>query len=78
MKKDILSKTLDFIFSKNNTKYLVLLLIVGMIIRLIFALIIGGSPDEMVYGVHSIGIINSGLLQEMTESPVWMYLTDLG
>src|SRR3989344_4699237 len=78
MKKDILSKTLDFIFSKNNTKYLVLLLIVGMIIRLIFALIIGGSPDEMTYGVHSIGIINSGLLQEMTESPVWMYLTDLG
>jgi hypothetical protein len=78
MKKDILNKILDFIFSKNNTKYLILLLIIGITLRIILASIIGGSPDEMVYGVHSIGIINSGLLQEMTESPVWMYLTDLG
>ena len=77
MKKDLLSKILDFIFSKNNIKYLVILFIIGIILRLIFAFSIGGSPDEMVYGVHALGIINSGLLQEMHENPVWMYLTDL-
>ena len=78
MKKDLLNKTLDFIFSKNNTKYLVLLFIIAIILRLIFSFSIGGSPDEMVYGVHALGIIDSGLLQEMHENPIWMYLTDLG
>jgi len=68
---------MDFIFNKNNTKYLVILFIIGIILRLIFAFSVGGSPDEMVYGVHALGIINSGLLQEITENPVWMYLTDL-
>ncbi len=77
MKKDILNKTLDFMFSKNNAKYLILLFIIAVILRLIIAFSIGGSPDEMVYGVHALGIINSGLLQEMHENPVWMYLTDL-
>lgn len=78
MKKDILSGILDFIFSKNNVKYLVILFIIGMILRVIFAFYMGGSPDEMVYGVHALGIINSGLLQEMHENQVWMYLTDIG
>src|SRR3989344_5623755 len=77
MKKDFLNKTLDFIFSKNNTKYILLLFIISLILRFIFAFYIGGSPDEMVYGVHAIGMINSGLLQEMHEDPVWFYLTDL-
>ena len=78
MKKDALNKVLDFIFSKNNTKYLVLLFIIGIILRVIFSFMIGGSPDETVYGVHALGIIESGLLQEMHEDPVWFYLTDLG
>lgn len=78
MKKDWLSIILDFIFSKNNAKYLVILFIIAIILRLIFSFMIGGSPDEMVYGVHALGIINSGLLQEMHEDPVWFYLTDLG
>jgi len=78
MKKNILNKVLNFIFTKNNTKYLVLLFIIAIILRLIFAFSIGGSPDEMVYGVHASGIINSGLLQEMHENPIWMYLTDIG
>jgi 4-amino-4-deoxy-L-arabinose transferase-like glycosyltransferase len=77
MKKDLLNKVLDFIFNKNNTKYLILLFIIAIILRLIAAFSIGGSPDEMVYGVHALGIINSGLLQEMHENPVWMYLTDI-
>jgi len=78
MKKDLLNKVLDFIFLKNNTKYLVILLIIAAILRIIVASSIGGSPDEMVYGVHALGIINSGLLQEMHENPIWMYLTDIG
>ena len=77
MKKDMLSKIIDFVFTKNNTKYLVLLLIIAFFLRFVFAFTIGGSPDEMVYGVHASGIINSGLLQEMHEDPIWMYLTDL-
>src|SRR3989344_1029545 len=77
MKKDLLNKILNFMFDKNNTKYLILLFFLGMILRIIFAFMIGGSPDEMVYGVRALGIINSGLLQEMHENPVWMYLTDL-
>ena len=77
MKKDVLSNIMDFIFRKNSTKYLILLFIIGIILRLIFSFSIGGSPDEMVYGVHAKGIINSGLLQEMHENPIWMYLTDL-
>src|SRR3989344_5290429 len=77
MKKDILNKILDFIFNKNDTKYLVFLFIIALILRLIVSYSIGGSPDEMVYGVHALGIINSGLLQEMHEDPIWFYLTDL-
>jgi len=77
MKRDALSKILDFIFNKNNTKYIVILFLIGIILRLIFSSMLGGSADEMVYGTHAKGIINSGLLQEMHEDPIWFYLTDL-
>ena len=67
MKVNLLDKILNFIFSKNNTKYLLLLFIAGFILRSIIAINRAPNADEMVYATHAIDIIKSGLLQEMTK-----------
>lgn len=77
MKFDLLDKTLNFVFSKNNTKYLLLLFIAGFILRSIIAINLPPNADEMVYATHAIDIIKSGLLQEMHGLPIWFYLTDI-
>jgi len=76
-KTNILDKTLNFIFSKNNAKYLLLFFIIGFILRSIIAINLSPNADEMVYATHAIDIIKSGLLQEMHGLPIWFYLTDL-
>ena len=76
-KSSILDKTIDFIFSKDKRKWLVLFLIIGIILRLIVANNVPPLADEMVHGSHAINIISSGVINEQNECPVWFYLTDL-
>ena len=72
-----INKFVDFIFSKNNIKYLIILFILGFILRSIAAVNIAPNADEMVHGTHSLGIIDSNKLQIMDQDAVWFYLTDL-
>ena len=47
-----INKFVDFIFSKNNIKYLIILFILGFILRSIAAVNIAPNADEMVHGTQ--------------------------
>jgi len=68
----------DFFFSKNPKKWIVLILILGIILR--FWIVPNITPqvaDEMVHGPHAIGVISSGALNMQNQCPIWFYLTDI-
>ena len=74
----IFDKTLNFCFSKDSRKWLVLIIILGTILRFLAASNV--SPvvaDEMVHGVHAIGYSGAGILNAQNQAPLWFYLTDL-
>ena len=71
------NKFVDFLFAKNNFKYLIILFILSFVLRSIAAVNIAPNADEMVHGTHALGIINSNKLQIMDQDAVWFYLTDL-
>src|SRR3989344_2233031 len=73
---DAIDKILNFIFSKNNVKYLIILFVIGFILRGIVAINIAPNADEMVHGTHALGILESKKLQIMDQDAVWFYLTD--
>lgn len=72
----IIDKSIDFVFSKDNRKWVLLLVILGLIIRIISALHHPFYADEMVHGTHTIGFIDSGKLQIMDEDAVWFWMND--
>lgn len=74
---NLIDKSVNFIFSKDNRKWLFLIFIIGLILRILLAIRNPVNADEMVHGTHSIGFINSGKLQIMDEDAVWFWLTDL-
>jgi len=74
---NFVNKFVDFLFSKNNIKYLILLFILGFILRGIVANNVTPNADEMLHAPHAINFINSGKLQIMDQDPVWFFLTDL-
>ncbi len=76
-KKEFIDKFLDFIFSKNNIKYLILLFIIGFFLRGMAANNLSPNADEMVHGTHALGILESKKLQIMDQDAVWFYLTDI-
>jgi len=74
----IVDKIIDFMFSKDNRKWIILIMILGLILRVwIVPNIAPVVADEMVHGPHAIGVIGSGVLNMQNESPVWFYLTDI-
>src|SRR3989338_9025283 len=75
--KNYLDKIIDFIFSKSNIKYLILLVLIGFILRAFISTSIAPNADEMLHAPHAINFINSGKLQIMDQDPVWFFLTDL-
>ena len=75
--KNYIDKILDFVFSKNNVKYLIILFVIAFILRIIAANNLAPNADEMVHGTHALGIIESKKLQIMDQDAVWFYLTDL-
>jgi hypothetical protein len=72
-----ISKTVDFFFSKDPRKWLVLIVFIGFILRLLAVNNIEPLADEMVHGPHAIGIIGSGAINHQNQCPVWFYLTDI-
>lgn len=75
--QSILDKSIDFLFSKDIRKYLILILILGIILRFYAVTNITTVADEMIHSVHAIDIIKSGVINHQNESPAWSYLTDI-
>lgn len=75
--KGILDKTVDFFFSNDNRKWLIPILIIAIILRVIVINHVAPVADEVVHGTHAINIINSGVINEQNQCPVWFYLTDI-
>ena len=71
-----LDKVIDFIFSKDERKLLLLIFIFGLILRFIVTSNITPVADEMVHGVHAIGASKLAPLSTLTQGPIWFYLTD--
>lgn len=76
--KTFLDKTIDFIFSNDERKWLILIFIFGMILRFFVAKNVSLLGDEGVHGPHTMGYLKSGLISSFAHSPLWFSLTDLG
>src|SRR3989344_3209364 len=77
MENNFIDKILDFVFSKNNIKYILILFVLGFVLRGIVSVNSSPNADEMVHGTHALGIISSNKLQIMDQDAVWFYITDL-
>ncbi|MFH1711516.1 MAG: glycosyltransferase family 39 protein [Nanoarchaeota archaeon] len=76
-KRGYLDSFIEFIFSKDERKWLILILLIGIILRFIVAGNIDPLADESVHGPHAIGFLHSGLISTVVECPLWFYLTDI-
>ena len=74
--KGIIENFVTILFSKNEAKWLFLLVLCGFIFRMIIAAHNAPVADEMVHGSHAIGIASLGPLSTITQGPLWFYLTD--
>ena len=75
-KKNFLERFIDFIFSNDPRKWLLLIFLLGIILRIFAAINVEPNADEMVHGPQAVGIINSGVIGRVWESILWSYLTD--
>ncbi len=66
----------DKILSKNEFLLLILILFFGAVLRIIIASNTTPVEDEMIHGVHAIGVSKLAPLSTLTQAPVWQYLTD--
>ncbi len=73
----IIDRTIDFIFSRDSRKWLILIMIFGFVMRILLSMRAEFGADEMVHGTHAIGFIESGKLQIMDQDAVWFWLVDL-
>ncbi|MEK6858805.1 MAG: glycosyltransferase family 39 protein [Nanoarchaeota archaeon] len=69
-------RAIDFVFSNDSRKWLIAIVILGALLRFIVASNVPPVADEMVHGVHAIGLSKLAPLSTMTQIPVWLYLTD--
>src|SRR3989344_3159475 len=76
-KEGAVERTVDFLFKEENNRYILLLFVIGLVLRLFISLRIPFGADEMGYAVHSIGFIDSGKLQIHDQDGVWFFLSDL-
>ena len=77
IKKSILDRSIDFIFSNDERRWLILIFILGVILRFFVANNVSFLGDEMVHGPHIIGFLHSGLISTFAHSPLWFYLGDM-
>jgi hypothetical protein len=76
-KPSFIDKLVDFVFSDDKRKWLILIFLLGAILRFIVARNISALGDEMVHGPHAIGFLHSGLISTILHSSLWFYLTDI-
>lgn len=74
---NLIDSFVNFIFSKDQRKWLIPIMLLGVILRFLVAVNISALGDEMVHGPHAIGFLHSGLISTLAHSPLWFYLTDL-
>jgi hypothetical protein len=74
-KKTFVEKLYRFI-NKNYKITLISIFLFGLILRIIVASNLTPVADEMVHGVHAIGISKLAPLSTLTQSTIWYYLTD--
>ena len=74
-KPSFIDKLVDFVFSDDKRKWLILIFLLGAILRFIVARNISALGDEMVHGPHAIGFLHSGLISTILHSSLWFYLT---
>jgi len=74
--KSIVDKLINFIFSNDERKWLLLIFILGVILRFLVANNISLLGDEAVHGPHTMGFLSSGLISSFAHSPLWFALTD--
>src|SRR3989344_409007 len=74
-----LNRALGVFLSKDRIRfYLLIILILGFVLRLISALNLSVSADDMHFSVHAINFLNSGKLVVYDQSAsLWYYLTDI-
>jgi len=73
----IIDSFVNFIFSKNPLKWLILIILLGLIIRFIVVSNVAPLADEMIHGTHAINFIEKGSISHMTQCPLWFYLSDI-
>lgn len=75
----IVSYFVDLLFSNKKmvTRWLLVLIIIGFILRLIAAINLNVFADDMVYASQTAGIFDSQILSTHSNPPLFFYLTDL-
>ena len=76
-KLSFVDRTIDFLFSNDARKWLLIIFIFGLSLRILVARNILPIADEMVHGPHAIGFLHSGLISTIVQAPLWFYLTDI-
>jgi len=75
--KGLVDSFIDFIFSNDERKWLILIFLLGVILRFFVSRNISLLGDEAVHGPHAIGFLHSGLISTFAHSPLWFYLQDI-
>jgi hypothetical protein len=75
----LIKNILSLIYSKEKIyeRYLFVLLIVGLVIRMVASNNMGFFADDAIYASQSAGIIDSGIISTHSHPPLFSYLTDL-
>src|SRR3989344_2693096 len=78
-KQDLLSRSIDYLFDMSKTNiYLILIFIFGFILRLIAAINLGVSADDMHFVTHAINFLSGGRLETYDQSSgLWFAFTDI-
>ncbi len=74
---DLISKSVDFVFSNKTFVLICLILLFGIFLRYMAVLGVEPNADEMSHGPHATGIIASGVIGRVWQSILWSYMTDL-
>ena len=72
-----LEKIIRYGLSHKKMVALLCILIIGAVLRFLAATHVAPVADEMIHGVHSLGIIKAGVINLQNEAPAWSYLTDI-
>jgi len=73
----LITRSVDFIFSKDSRKWVLLMFVIGFILRTLVALRLKFDADEMIYVPQTIHFIEAGKLQIYNQCAIWYWFTDL-